>query len=436
MATTQPVEVEKLRAELETLQRQLASEKAERHARARSVTSWVLVALAVIATTLSLLSVWTFRTLTNTELFVERVGSIIEQPEVAAAVGETAAAQLVQGIDLEGRLQSALPEELAVAAGPISTAAQDYLAKGVTSLVQTDQFQAAWDAALTAGHRLTVGVLSGKDTAVVENSDGVIVLNLTPVVNSLLAEGSDFLSDLLGRDINAPVVTDDTIDAAVAALEEQLGTDLPAEFGQVTVFASEDLATAQAWYQTIQTAVWLAPVAALVLIGLALALSSRRLRAAMVIVVGVAILMLLVGVALEPIEASVVGAVEQEALQGAVASAFSTVLSSLLTGIRVVVVLGILAALVLFLTGRSRAAVSTRDVLARAPRLAAQHRGWFLGGGAVVALLLMAVIPGRSWGQLGIVLLVYAGYALAVLLAPATKPTAVGDEATTRNLGS
>lgn len=115
-----------LRAELETLKRQLASEKAELHARARSITSWVLVVLAMIATTLALLSVWTSRTLTNTELCVERVGSIIEQPEVAAAVGDAAAAQLVPGIDLEGRLQSALPEELAVAAGPISTAAQDF----------------------------------------------------------------------------------------------------------------------------------------------------------------------------------------------------------------------------------------------------------------------------------------------------------------------
>jgi hypothetical protein len=133
--------------------------------------------------------------------------------------------------------------------------------------VQTDQYKTAWDAALTAGHRLSVGELSGKDTAAVEDSDGVIVLNLTAVVNSLLAEGSDFLSDLLGRDINAPVVTDDNIDSAVAALEEQLGTDLPAEFGQVTLFASDDLATAQAWDKTIQTAVWLMPVAALVLIG-------------------------------------------------------------------------------------------------------------------------------------------------------------------------
>lgn len=45
----------------------------------------------------------------------------------------------------------------------------------------------------------------------------------------------------------------------------------------------------------------------------------------------------------------------------------------------------------------------------------------------------MAVIPGRSWGQVAFVLLLYAGFALAVLLAPATRQTAVGAEGPTRN---
>jgi hypothetical protein len=418
MAETQPIEVERLRGEVAALQRRLASERAVRNARIRTVTSWVLTVLAVLATTLALLSIWTFRTLTNTDLFVDRVGSIIEQPEVASAVGEAAAAQLVDALDIQDRLQAALPEEVAVAAAPITTAAQNYLAQGATALVQTDQFQAAWDSALAAGHTISIGVLSGTDTTAVQNSDGVIVLNLTPVVNALLAEGSEFLSGLLDRDISAPAVTEENIDAAVAALEQQLGTDLPAEFGQVTLFASDDLAAAQSWYQTIRVAVWLAPIAAIVLIGLAIAVSTRRLRTSLSIVIGTALLLLLVAVALEPIESSVVGSVAEDGLRDAVGSAFSTVLGSLLTGIVVVVLLGVIAAGALFLTGSSSMAASGRHVLGQAPSLAARYRGWFLGGGAVVALLLLAVIPGRSWTQLLVVLLLYAAFALAVLLAP------------------
>jgi hypothetical protein len=52
------------------------------------------------------------------------------------------------------------------------------------------------------------------------------------------------------------------------------------------------------------------------------------------------------------------------------------------------------------------------------PSMAARHRTAFLVAGAVVALVLLAVIPGRSWGQIGIVLLLYGAFALAVLIAP------------------
>ena len=60
--------------------------------------------------------------------------------------------------------------------------------------------------------------------------------------------------------------------------------------------------------------------------------------------------------------------------------------------------------------------------MAQTPSLATRHRGWFLIGGALVALLLLAVLPGISWGQVGVVALLYAGYALAVVLAPQVAP--------------
>jgi hypothetical protein len=418
----EPAEAEQLRSEIAALQRKLASERAARAARWRSVGAWTLTVLAVLATTIALLSIWVFRTLTDTDLFVERVGSIIEQPEVAAAVGDAAAAQLVDALDLEERLVTRLPEEFAVVAGPVSNAAQQYLSQGVATLVQTEQFDSVWDAALAAGHRVSIGVLSGRDTTAVENSNGVIVLDVTPVVNVALAEGADFVSDLLDRDITAPTVSAENVDTALAALEEQLGTDLPADFGQVVLFESENLAAAQQAYQSVRAAVWLAPIAALVLIGLAIAVSTRRLRTGLSVVIGTALLLLLVAVALEPVQSSVVGAVADAGLRGAVSSAFATILSSLRTGITVVVVLGVIAAALVFVTGRSHAAEISRGALSQTPSLASAHRGWFLGGGAVVGLVLLAAIPGRSWGQLLAVLLLYAAYALAVMLAPRPSP--------------
>lgn len=418
MSEVSRVEVDRLRRENEALQRQLDVERVRRHARTRSILGWVLAVLAVLATTAALLAVWTFRTLTDTDLFVDRVGSVIEQPEVAAAVGGAAATELVDALQLEQRLADALPDEVAVAAGPISNAAENLLAQGATRLVGTPQFESAWDAALAGGHRLSIGILSGRDTTAIQNTDGVVVLDLTPMVNLLLSEGSEFLSDLTGRDISAPTVAADTVDEAIAVLEDRLGVDLPADFGQVTLFASDDLATAQAAYQTMRVMVWLTPIVALVLIGLAVAVSARRVRTTMSIVVGTGLMLLLVALALQPLQSSIVAAVADAGLAGAVGAGFEAVLSSLRTGIVVVVVLAVIAAGVLLLTGESTAAASGRRVVGHVPGLAAAYRGWFFGGGAVAGLLLLAVIPGRTWGQVVLVLLLYAAYALAVLMAP------------------
>lgn len=109
-------EVDDLRSQVGVLQRQRSSERAVRSRRVRAVVSWVLVALAVLTTSLSVLSVFTFRTLTDTELFVERVGPVLEEPAVAAAIGEAAAAQLVDAVDLEQRLEQRLPDNTAVLA--------------------------------------------------------------------------------------------------------------------------------------------------------------------------------------------------------------------------------------------------------------------------------------------------------------------------------
>jgi hypothetical protein len=431
-------EVTELRHEVEKLQRQLASERTARAARVRGILSLTLVVLAVLATTLALLAVWTFRTLTDTDLFVDRVGSVIEEPEVASAVGDLAAAQLVDALDLEGRLRDALPEEVAVASAPITTAAQNYLAQGATGLVQTDQFRAAWEAALTSGHRISIGVLSGTDTATIQNTDGVIVLDLTPVVNLLLTEGADVVSDLIGREIGAPTLAPETIDQALVALEERLGTDLPADFGQVTLFASDDLAAAQAAYQSVRVAVWLAPIVALLLAGMAIAVSTRRVRTTGSIVIGTGLLLLLVAIAGQPLQSSIVAAVEAQGLAGAVAAGFDTVFSSLRSGIVLVVVLAVVAAALLFMTGGSSAAAAGRRMAGQAPSLAATYRGGFLTGGAVTALLLLAALPGRSWGQLLFVVLLYAAYAFAVLLLPradlaARPPASAGDNAPVPN---
>lgn len=388
--------------------------------RTTSVLSVILTVLAVVATTLAIVSVWTFRTLTDTDLFVSRVGSIVSEPEVATAVSDAAARILVDAVDLEEVVAGTLPGRLGAVAGPLTTAVEDYLARGAQSLVGTDAFQQAWEASLTAGHTTTIAVLSGQDTSTVGTSNGAVVLNLAPMVNALVDQATGTLSELLGRDVTAPALDEDDLDSAIEQLEQRLGTDLPADVGQVVLFRSDSLALAQTWYQAVRTSVWLAPVAAVVLAGLAVAASTRRVRTALWIVIGTAVLLGLVAVLLDPLRGTVLANVADAGLAGAVGAAFDTVFGSLLTGIVVVVGLGIIAALALVVT---RDGSDVSGSLRQAQRFVAGHRGLMLGAGALVALLLLAVLPGPGWAAVLVLLLLYAAYAVAVLLArPQSEP--------------
>jgi hypothetical protein len=417
MANADARELQQLRGDLARLERKLSWEKHARTGRRRSGVTWGLIVLAALATTVALVSLWTFRTINDTERFVERVGGVIEEPEVAAVIGDRAAGQLVQAIDLETRVRDRLPDDTEVMAAPLTAASQQVLARGTTALLETDQFQRAWDVAVAAGHDVSIRVLRA-DREAIQTTDGAIVVNLVPVISALLEEGAEFLSNLLGRAIQAPTVTPQNVDAAIGALEQQLGVALPADFGQLTLVESDRLAAVQSAYQSARLAVWLAPLAAIVLIGAALIVAPQRLRALLFIVIGVALGMLLVAVALQPLEQSLLDRVADETLRPAVSAAYDAVMHSLRVGIVVVTVLGVIAALGLVATGPSRAGELSRRGLERLPVAAARHRGWFLAAGAVVALAVLAAIPDRTWVQLFVVMGLYAAFALAVGLAP------------------
>jgi hypothetical protein len=416
MADPSGSEVEALRVENDQLRARLAAERSARNARWRGIATGTLTVLAVLATTVALLTVWTWRTLTDTDLFVDRVGGIIEQSEVAEAVGALAAEQLVDALELEDRLAAQLPDEVSILAAPISGAAQNYLGQGVTALAETSAVQQAWDVALAAGHEATIAVLSGSDRTLVENTDGVITLNLTPIVNEVVAQGEEFLSDLLGRDIQAPDLSEEDIDAAVADLEDQLGVQLPADFGQVVLFESDDLAAAQQAYATSRLVAWVGLVAAVLLVAIALVVSPTRLRTGLWIVAGVASLSLLILLGLQPLRSSIVGAAATQGLDGAVSAGFESLFSTLRVVIVVVLALGAVAILALVLTRRSQPS-SPQDVLQRSSRFSARHRGMLLGGGAAVAVGLALLVPGQSTSQLLTVALLYGIYAGGVLLA-------------------
>jgi hypothetical protein len=114
----------------------------------------------------------------------------------------------------------------------------------LTKVLTSPQFQAIWTATLTATHRQLVAVLRSQHNVAISTSDGYIVLNTVPLINQALGKVSGLASDLAGKPVTLPAITSaDPPQQAVNKLSAALGVSLPANFGEITLVRSSDLAT-------------------------------------------------------------------------------------------------------------------------------------------------------------------------------------------------
>jgi hypothetical protein len=137
------------------------------------------------------------------------------------------------------------------------------------------------------------GLMDGVNVA-----DSQVSINLLPLIaNGLTALQSIGLLD----DVTIPEITADGVPKEqIAALSTALGRDLPADFGQLVVYESENVKNAQAAVETAQDllvvarrALWLVLIVAVVLSAAAILVAPRRLRATLVLALGMAAAMVL-----------------------------------------------------------------------------------------------------------------------------------------------
>ena len=102
--------------------------KKPRRRRIRRIAVGLLVALSCLLVLLSTTEVWAHRTLLNTGTFVGTVGPVINNPAVTSAVAVRATDELFTELNLQARLQDALPPKASFAAAPITSATKGYVA--------------------------------------------------------------------------------------------------------------------------------------------------------------------------------------------------------------------------------------------------------------------------------------------------------------------
>jgi hypothetical protein len=157
----------------------------------------VLVALFAIVLPLANNAVWLASTAVSEDRFVDTFGPLPQDPAVAAALGQALAASIVENNDIEARIDGRLPDNLSFLAAPVTVAIETVMARAATDVISTDGFDTVWTTTLRAAHKAALVVVNGTENGVLVSEDGVISLDLSPIIEELntrlMAKGIDVL---------------------------------------------------------------------------------------------------------------------------------------------------------------------------------------------------------------------------------------------------
>jgi len=316
-------------AELARLKAENAALRAEADGRqksGRSARRWISVILAVVAAVvvpLAALTVWTQRTVLDTDQYVDTVGPLARDEAVQNRVAEVLTTEINAQVDFESLLEETLDEAglpddlrepLGVLVGPLAGGAESIVERVVSEIVRSDAFAELWEEANRAGHEVVVAVLTGEGADNIETDGGRIRLTF----DGLLEQANGIIEGILGPD-----------------LTERLGLeDVETE---VVLLESDDLAAAQELVDLLDTLSWFVPLIALLLLALVIIVSNdRRLgvrRAGLAILISSLLTLALLAF----VRNRAGGAAEDEAAARAV---IDQLLTFLLQELRALVVLG------------------------------------------------------------------------------------------------
>ena len=267
-------------------------------ARSRTVIAAVIGVVAVLVLSVTIVAVWAKATVLRSERVAALAGDALAEPEVQTALAAYLTDQVSASVDLDDRLTALLPDALDRFSPVIADAATTAVERGLTRVLSDEDvqrilqatIQRAWDRALRIleGDGLTDGVTI---------TDDQVSLNLLPLVGRGL---SALQSVGVLQDVEIPPLTVDGDPAEqIAALSSALGRDLPTDFAQLVVYQSDSVSNAQEAVQSAQRifalaqrAVWLLVALSVVLVAATIIVAARRWRAALVLGLGTAAMMI------------------------------------------------------------------------------------------------------------------------------------------------
>jgi hypothetical protein len=287
-------ELQRVKAERQELEARVETLEArpEKRRRLRRIFTPILVALSIVVFTVTVPAAWGARTVLNTDRYVATVAPLADDPAVQASIASRLTDQVFSALDVEGTLSDALAglgERATVLAAPLTTAIRGFVQDQVLKVVQSDAFRTFWVEANRFVHTQVLAILEGESDTV-SVVEGKVLLNLLPLVNLALGSIQEVASDLVGRDVTLPQITQGEVpSAAIAKLEQSLGIDLPDDYGQIPVYDSQDLEALQQALYTFERLLVFLLILIPLLVAASLLVSTRRRRTLIQLAAGAAV---------------------------------------------------------------------------------------------------------------------------------------------------
>jgi hypothetical protein len=331
----------------------------------RKVAVGALVVLTTIAFTASALAVWSYRQVLNSDVFADRVESIVTDPEVIDSLANYLTDEVMEVVDPEALLADVLPAAAQRLAGPITAAIRGLVFDASKRVLASPTFQQVLVNGVERAHRAAIKLLEGDRVAGFEIVGDQVVLNTLPLIQEVLNRISE--QGIFGDRVQVPPVTDASGNPSdqIQAIAERLGVDVPPDFGQLTVFQTSALEDAQRLLKLVRRTVILLILVTLVLLVLAIVLSTNRWRTVAQLGIGLAIAMLVVRFIVRRVEDDIVDLVRNPDNLPAVVGISDSILSPLESLSVLLLVVGLLIAALGFFLGRSDAATRARSAAAR-----------------------------------------------------------------------
>jgi hypothetical protein len=296
----------------------------------------VLGILACLAMTISVTTLWVHQIALNTDRYVEVVSGVAADAEVIDEVStnlaERITTRVVDRVDLPPFVAPLL---------------QDWLQEQIASFMAGEAFRDGWAAANRAAHSALVRVL---------RSDAVLGEEpVTISVAQLLVIGIERLQEagVVPDDVQLPDPLDeDAVEAVRAILAERLNIDIPPGFGEITLVRSERLETARQFVRIFDIVTVASVLVTLTLVLLTIWLARDRLRAVLLVGIGMVLALLAAVASTSVIGGLVANALAEAGATNTIGALVNALLGNLASALVVVVVVAVGATLGILLIGR------------------------------------------------------------------------------------